>query len=160
MVNPVNWRIAHKSEVISLILKENPPIYKGRNLNAKYGVENFIFMFRGLVYLAPSPVSAKFSEIINTDHPFSIWDMKNQNTGRPYETVPFTLLKQFMENDPHILVKKFPTKLLILILKRHSKQQIKNLKNKPNEEVISDVDSAIRSDLSKSYKPEDMLPRL
>ena len=76
--------------------------------------------------------------------------------------VGYTLFKHYIENNPHVLVKKLPTKLLIKLLKRQIENKRKNLKNNKdeNEILFSDrnLSNAIRSDLSQSSAkiPEEL----
>lgn len=163
MVNPMNWRLAHSYEMISRIFGCRPIIYKARNTMAKYGFENFVFLINGQIYLTPIKIEdEKLKELNLPEEEYGIpCYMPWTTTETAWNTVvQFTLLKHYMDNDPYIVVKKFPTKLLIILLKRHIKQQTKHLKFKENEnqEYIPDVDSAVRSDLSESY--ECKLPEL
>lgn len=149
MCNPINWRIAHPGETISKILGYEPLIFKAWQGQVQYGFENFVFLAAGQVYLCPNVLKDKYY----TGELHEPKDFFDKQLG-----IPYSLFKHYMENEPNILVKKFPTKILRFILKRHIKIQkkiIKQQQNEKNDSSIMSVSDAIKSDLS-SGKTTDL----
>jgi hypothetical protein len=151
-VNPVNWRVANKAESISAVLGYNPLIFQGWKGKPQYGFENIIFMANGKVYLAPNQIPESYPQSFRDLNGEEISDIEKTISKYRRDFMAFSLIKTYMELDPHIVVKKFPTKLLKLLLQRH----IPITKHMINQKIQSKgipfdmtVEQAIREDLSK-----------
>lgn len=151
-VNPVNWRVAHANETITEVLGYSPLIFKGWKGQPQYGFENIVFMARGMVWVAPNIISEKYEGMVGveaTDRTISAEQTMSQYRRH---MLAFCLLKNYMELDPHIVVKKFPTKLLQILLKRHipiTKRMMSHVVQAKGIPFGMTVEQAIQQDLSK-----------
>jgi hypothetical protein len=86
-----------------LIFKET---FQGKTEINFLGVENFIFIGLGKVFLVP---------ILNESYFDNEDDQNILNSYRQEKismgNIPYTLFQHYIRNEPNILVKKFPTKL-------------------------------------------------
>lgn len=149
--NPVNWRLAHPAEHVSIGFKYQPLIFKGWKGKPQYGFENVVFMANGRIYLAPNRVPKEYGieipkpESVNEDY----WKF-SQITGLNGWSVNETLLKAYMELNPHIVLNKFPCKLLRLLIKRNIPivKALKDLQRQKDVEATKmSASQAIQSDL-------------
>lgn len=167
-VNPVNWRVAHPAESISVVLQCRPLIFQGWKGKPQYGFENVIFMVYNQVYLAPVMLPEKYSlpsdvEVFNRHKAVPSDVDASVNAYNRYR-ITYSLLKSYMELDPHIVIKKFPTRLLRLILKRNIPVIKSMIITKKQDDIISNsmsVSEAIQHDLSQpSFNHNAVIPNI